>query len=326
VRIDFVGGTLDLEPINLILPNVVTLNGATDLYAEATVSESREQGVEINSLDYKLVKKFDKESFSREKLSSGFFGSLRLVAEILFHLKVTTNVKVELTSGAPAGSGLGGSSTMGVTLYRALLDYLNIQEKPEEIVKIVRGLEAKILDRGPAGYQDYYPAMYGGLLALHADVTGVKVEQLFDENFVHEVEKRLTLVFSGLSRNSGINNWEVYKGFFDKPNMRKGLSEIANISFKAYQALKESDVENFCNLIAEEGRIRSELFENIVPSEMEEHYKKLKEEVPLIGLKACGAGGGGCFLFIHTPENKKCVQEYFDLSEMTILPFKVVTL
>ena len=31
VRVDLVGGTLDLEPINLILPNVVTMNVATSL-------------------------------------------------------------------------------------------------------------------------------------------------------------------------------------------------------------------------------------------------------------------------------------------------------
>ena len=34
VRVDLLGGTLDLNPINLILPNVVTLNLATSLKAK----------------------------------------------------------------------------------------------------------------------------------------------------------------------------------------------------------------------------------------------------------------------------------------------------
>ena len=38
VRVDLLGGTLDLVPINLILPNVVTLNLATSLKAKVTIS------------------------------------------------------------------------------------------------------------------------------------------------------------------------------------------------------------------------------------------------------------------------------------------------
>jgi D-glycero-alpha-D-manno-heptose-7-phosphate kinase len=39
VRVDLVGGTIDLEPINLILPNVVTLNVATSLKAKVELIE-----------------------------------------------------------------------------------------------------------------------------------------------------------------------------------------------------------------------------------------------------------------------------------------------
>ena len=52
VRVDLLGGTLDLNPINLILPNVVTLNLATSLKAKVKVSEIDFDGIEIKSLDY----------------------------------------------------------------------------------------------------------------------------------------------------------------------------------------------------------------------------------------------------------------------------------
>ena len=40
VRVDLVGGTLDIEPINLIIKNVVTLNVATGLKASVTLSKT----------------------------------------------------------------------------------------------------------------------------------------------------------------------------------------------------------------------------------------------------------------------------------------------
>ena len=58
VRVDLVGGTLDLEPINLILPNVVTLNVATSLKAKVVLDRSEFNGVEIVSSDYGKTYKF----------------------------------------------------------------------------------------------------------------------------------------------------------------------------------------------------------------------------------------------------------------------------
>ena len=52
VRVDLVGGTLDLEPINLILPHVVTLNVATSLKAKVELSSLPTQVIEIQSKDY----------------------------------------------------------------------------------------------------------------------------------------------------------------------------------------------------------------------------------------------------------------------------------
>ena len=52
VRVDLLGGTLDLEPINLILSNVVTLNVATSLKAKVQLEQMNFEGVQIISKDY----------------------------------------------------------------------------------------------------------------------------------------------------------------------------------------------------------------------------------------------------------------------------------
>ena len=108
VRVDLLGGTLDLNPINLILENVVTLNVATSLKAVVSISKTDKEGVEIESKDYNSTYFFAKKDFTPEKLASDHFGPMAFVGQILNHLELTSFVKVELQSGSPAGAGLGG--------------------------------------------------------------------------------------------------------------------------------------------------------------------------------------------------------------------------
>lgn len=324
VRVDLLGGTLDLNPINLILDNVVTLNVATSLKAEVTIEESEKEGIEIESKDYQSTHYFSKKDFTPEKLSGDHFGPLAFVCQILDHLELRSKVKVFLKSGSPAGAGLGGSSAMGVTLYRAIKNYKLEDFDPLQAIREVNSIEARILDSGPAGYQDYYPAMFGGILALHPAPERIQVDQLYNAELKAELEERLTLVYSGQTRLSGINNWEVYKKFFDKvPSTREGLKEIAKLSFKAYEAIMASSYSELVDLIAQEGAIRRELFPGILSSSMAEVHSQLIAHSPSIGIKVCGAGGGGCFLLTHKKEEKALVQEVVQKAGMVILDFQI---
>jgi D-glycero-alpha-D-manno-heptose-7-phosphate kinase len=324
VRVDLLGGTLDLNPINLILENVVTLNVATSLKAKVELEKTDKEGVEIVSLDYKSNHYFSKKDFTPEKLRGDYFGPMAFVCQILDEFNLRSHLKVTLQSGSPAGAGLGGSSAMGVTLYGAISDFLERPVQIEDAIKIVNSIEARILDSGPAGYQDYYPAMYGGVLALHPEAAGVRVEQLFSEELKKNLEKRITLVYSGQTRLSGINNWEVYKKFFDKvPVTREGLTKISELSFRAYEAIMASDWDELVKLIGQEGATRRELFPGILSSSMASIHSSLQEELPEVGIKVCGAGGGGCFLFTHGEADKELVESKVREVGMTILPFEV---
>ena len=123
VRVDLLGGTLDIAPINLILKNALTLNLATSLKAKVEVFPFEKEGVEIHSKDYKTTKYFSAEDFSIQNLESGHFGHFSFLVRILFHLNIKSGVSIHLSSGSPPGAGLGGSSAMGVTFYKALSKY-----------------------------------------------------------------------------------------------------------------------------------------------------------------------------------------------------------
>ena len=68
VRVDLVGGTLDLEPINLILSNVVTLNVATSLKAKVSIESMNTDEIIIDSKDYSEEFKVSLNDFTEHNL------------------------------------------------------------------------------------------------------------------------------------------------------------------------------------------------------------------------------------------------------------------
>lgn len=325
VRVDLVGGTLDLEPIHLILKNVVTINLATSLKARVKISDISFNGVRIHSLDYDKVYEFAANEFSADHLHGDHFKEMTFICQILDMFGIHSGVEVELSSGSPPSAGLGGSSSMGMTLYKALSEYQGkkIDDIGKAITK-VKAIEGRILGQGIPGYQDYYPAMIGGVLCLKPAPGEVLVEQLYTPELKTFLEDHITLVYSGISRDSGINNWDVYKKFFDgDTQVRTTMAEIADISFRAYQAIKAGDYQQLLTLIAAEGECRKALAKTIVPSEVDTVAKKLQAKFGQIGLKMCGAGGGGCFILTHPNVKKSEIHSELSKTSMKVLDFSV---
>jgi D-glycero-alpha-D-manno-heptose-7-phosphate kinase len=325
VRVDLVGGTLDIEPINLIIKNVVTLNVATGLKASVKLSRTAFDGVEIHSADYHKDYKYTSAELTEDRVVySRDFAEMTFVLQILRLFGINSHIKLELTSGAPAGSGLGGSSAMGVTLYRALCNFTGYNYDRHTAVQRVKAVESRILNQGMAGYQDYFPALTGGVLAIKGIEGEIKVEQLYTDELKEFLENHLTLISSGQSRQSGINNWEVYKAFFDKkPEVIEGLNQIAKISHQTYEAIKTKQWDKILSLIAQEGMEREKLFPGITTDKIRQFTSDLKKIGNVIGLKMCGAGGGGCFILVHKDIDRSLIKSKVEEHGMSILPFEV---
>ncbi|MCY4643176.1 MAG: hypothetical protein OXB88_01015 [Bacteriovoracales bacterium] len=320
VRIDLLGGTLDLWPINVAIPKAVTLNMAIDLKAQVSLEEMDGDDILIESKDYQKTYRFQKGQDLNDWLDD--FPEMSFIVQLLRGLDRVDGLKLVLESGSPPGAGLGGSSAMGMALVFALDEFLQLGWPGEKMVRYVQNIEAKILHAGPAGYQDYYPALHGGILALRQGPCAIEVEQLFHSDSKHYLEDWTTLVYSGLARRSGINNWEVYKGFFDgKKSIVDGLGKIADLSDRAYESFLAKDFPTFLSLMAKEGEHRMELFPSIVPT----NVKKLVDSLEnLMGFKMCGAGGGGCFLLIHPPVMKGKVIKQVEKFQMKVLDYHIV--
>ena len=82
----------------------------------------------------------------------------------------------------------------------------------DQLLQIAMNVEAQAIDV-PTGVQDYRPALYGGVSAVELGVSGVRRVALPVDPA--ELGARLVLAYTGATRNSGINNWEVTKRHID---------------------------------------------------------------------------------------------------------------
>src|SRR5213592_3678232 len=147
VRADLAGGTLDLWPLYLFHPGSRTINVAIAVH-----------------LDVNLIgQQYEQTYASMHELAAD--PKAALVHRVLEHFHLN-GIRITTRTDAPRGSGLGGSSALTITLVRALTELSGEPVEGERLVELVRDLETRLLGV-PAGIQDYYPAVFGGLAALH---------------------------------------------------------------------------------------------------------------------------------------------------------------
>jgi D-glycero-alpha-D-manno-heptose-7-phosphate kinase len=273
---------MDIWPIYLFHPGAVTVNVAVDRRAWCRV-ETGVSGVRIESKD--TLQKTEGKDVS--EILGG--GTLSLVAQILRALGVETGLRVTTQSKVPAGSGLGGSSALAVAVAAAVARAVGRELDKDGLWPIVRDAEARCIGV-PTGVQDYHAALHGGVLALHLEAGAVRVERLRADPA--RVEESLLLIDAGVTRFSGINNWDVFKGQIDgDPTVREALAAIGAIAVQVREALLAEQFEAVSELIAAEWEARKRLAPGVTTPDID----RIAEAARAGGgaAKVCGAGGGG---------------------------------
>ncbi|HSS44321.1 MAG TPA: hypothetical protein VLO07_03180, partial [Thermoanaerobaculia bacterium] len=170
-RVDLAGGTLDLWPLHVLHPGSVTINLAIDRRAACRV---RQRGGLFRIFSSRGPG-FQKEAGSAEELLAD--SRTALVGSLLEALEIRDLLEVELSSEVPFGSGLGGSSALTVALTGALEAWSPRDLSGVERIAIVRDVETRVLGK-PAGVQDYYPALAGGLHRIWFEAGSKRAERV----------------------------------------------------------------------------------------------------------------------------------------------------
>src|SRR5262249_35567680 len=142
----------------------------------------------------------------------------------------------------PAGSGLGGSSSLAISMLGGLQAFLGLPiMPPDEMVRVARDLEARVLEI-PTGTQDHFAATFGGAAAIRFG-PGRPVRESLSVD-LDALGSRLVLAFGGASRLSAMSNWDMVRRAIDKDDQtRKGLRAIASIAGDMRAALSANDLD-----------------------------------------------------------------------------------
>jgi len=301
-RVDLAGGTIDIWPLYLFHPGATTVNFALTLHARCRI-ETREDGrIVLESRDRKVV--FETELSAIEDLL--LEERLELISKLVHFFKPTTGFHLIADSAAPAGAGLGGSSALAIACIGALNRLVGNRYDERKFVTIAANIESTVI-KVPAGFQDYYPPLYGSVSCIHFRPDGIEREAL--EVDTDELERRIAICYTGEPRMSGINNWDIYKRHID------GDTEL----FELFDGIRDSARNVREGLLANDwGRVaetmqkaypnRRRLAATITTPQMDQLVEKALAN-GAEAAKVCGAGGGGCIAFLCTPGRRADVEK-----------------
>jgi D-glycero-alpha-D-manno-heptose-7-phosphate kinase len=315
-RVDLAGGTLDIWPLYLFHENAVTVNFAVDRYTRARIEPQAGSKITFRSTDLNR----DASYSSLDHLLAAKKHVLPLAAEIVRFFRPEGGFHLETGSEAPAGAGISGSSALIIATTNAFNRWLRRGHSLEKLREISQNIEARLI-RVPTGCQDYYPAMYGGVSAIELGCAGIRRVAL--DVVPEELESRVVLAYTGEPRNSGINNWEVTKGHIDgNPRVFRNFETIASIAAAMRHALEKHDWTEAARLLREEWSHRKKNAPGISTPLIDRMIQVTRRKGALAA-KVCGAGGGGCVLFLVEPDARARIASLIEKEGATVLPVKV---
>lgn len=314
-RIDLAGGTLDIWPLYLFLGLPPTLNAAIDLYATVLVAPRKDGRIVIESKDLKMKCSFASLRHLPER------HPLELILRTLKFYRPTGGLTLTTDCQAPQGSGIGGSSALNIALHGALNRLTGNRLSRTGLLEVAKNIETQVIGV-PAGWQDYFPALYGGVRAVLPGPEGVISQGLPLD--LAQLSRRFVLCYTGKPRNSGINNWEVMKKTIDRDKKTlANLDRIRRVAEKMHDALAHGALDRLGGLLNEEWRARKALAPGISTPAMDAMVSAARKQGALAG-KVCGAGGGGCVAFWVRENKKDAVEQALTALGGKVLPVRFV--
>lgn len=301
-RVDLAGGTLDCWPLHVFVGPCVTVNLSIDVMTGAVLDPLSTPEIHLDVSDLNYTKTFA----NLQALLASNDRELCLVQAILRYFQPKQGFRLKTSSQSPVGGGLGGSSSLCISLIKAFLLLEGRHLGVYETVTLAHNIEAEII-KAPTGTQDYFPALVPGLNLIHYNAQGPRLENLdFPASYL---AKHLMLVYTGKAHHSGINNWEVMKSVIDgDPKPLKALKKIADISSRMAKVCRTQEWGMIPALFDEEYEARTELSAGFTSPEIKTLHKLILQGGG-DAVKICGAGGGGCVLVWADPSKHESLEQ-----------------
>lgn len=290
MRVDFAGGYTDVAPFTYDEGGAVA-NVAVDLRTTVELT--------LGGAGVRLASRELRDELVYQRASEFTYdGRLDLLKAGLNLLPVTGPLRLETSSDGPPGSGLGSSGALGVALAAALAAARRETYDPAELAELAYTAETSEAGiRG--GRQDQYAAALGGahLLLFTGDCTEARRIEAPDSLF-EALDAHLVLAYAGESRLSGHVHERVWAAYADgDEKVHAALRGMRKCAHDAARALARSDLVALGAAMQRNWELQRSLADEIETARLAE-LGAVAERHGVLGGKACGAGGGGCLVFL----------------------------
>jgi D-glycero-alpha-D-manno-heptose-7-phosphate kinase len=308
LRLGLAGGGTDVSPFCDEFGGCV-LNATIDLYASATITPNAEGFVEFAAADQQRRERFragdDSPAGAELRLHQGVYR--RIVRD--YHGGKPLALTLATHCDAPAGSGLGASSTLVVAMVKAFVELLNLPLGEYDIARLAYQIER--VDLGLAGgRQDQYAAAFGGVnfMEFHAN-DRVLVNPLRVKNWIlSELESNLVLFYSGASRESAriIDEQRAHMKSHEADSIA-ALHALKEEAHSMKEALLRGELRDFAASMQKGWEAKKRTASSISNSRIDRTIAVASEAGAYAG-KVSGAGGGGFVILFVDPERRSEVR------------------
>jgi len=303
LRLGLAGGGTDVSPYSDIYGGAI-LNSTINLYAYASIRPTDNNKIIINAIDRKELIELQSieelEIDGKLDLIKGVYN--RIVKDFI---KKPLSFEISTYVDAPAGSGLGSSSTLTVSIIGAFVEWLNIPLGEYDIAHLAYEIER--LDLGMAGgKQDQYAATFGGFNYMEffkndkVIVNPLRIKQ----DYINEMEMSLLLYYTGTSRLSA-NIIEAQTNNILKKDQRsiEGMHKLKKQAKMMKEIILKGELDEIGDILDYGWKYKKQLTSAISSPIIDELYDcAIKKGAT--GGKISGAGGGG-FMMFYCPSNTR---------------------
>jgi len=246
-------------------------------------------------------------------------GTLDLHKAALNMLPVTGGIEVLSRSDAPNGSGLGASGALDVALLAGLARCRADAYAPQELAELGFELEARELAL-LGGKQDQLAAALGGFHEFGFSGDEVEVRRLdVSSEAATELADHIVVAYSGHSHFSSLTHARVWEAFASgKSGVTDALRSIRDLGAAAAPAVEACDWQGLAKIVAENWRCQQQL-DTTISTEPLRAIETAASAAGAWGLKATGAGAGGCVMILGPPAVRSAVADAVARAGATVL-------
>jgi D-glycero-alpha-D-manno-heptose-7-phosphate kinase len=237
------------------------------------------------------------------------------------HGGAAEGIAVTYETDIPAGSGLGTSSALNV-VWLSLAAGKGPQSVDDRGRFAEQAYEVETVLGIIGGKQDQYAAAYGGFNLFEFEESGVRAIpiQISPQN-IEELESRLSLVYTGQARLSSNLHESVWGGF--RAGNRKVVDSLFKLRDSAYatkEIFESGSFDALGDLLSLQHECAKGLDASLSNPLVEGIFDLVRADIS--GGKCCGAGGGGCMVFLSdTPEQKAKVVAKLEKENLRVIDF-----